>query len=279
MILGKGDALRDRVVLITGASSGIGEALGVEAARLGAKLILFARRRERLEAIANSLRARGSLVETVVGDVTELSSLEAASALAANHFGRLDYVIANAGFGVTGAFEKLSAEDFRRQFEINIFGVLNTVRATLPFVRQSRGSLVLMGSVSSYVSTAGDTPYAMSKAAVRALSDSLHLELASSGVAVTLICPGFVESEIRSKNNRGQFKPEAKDPIPSWLVMPKEKAARQIWRGILTRRRELVITKHGKIAVWLRQHVPALLFWIFRKISLGEHRTRIPEKP
>jgi short-subunit dehydrogenase len=256
---------KDHVVLITGASSGIGAALARELAREGAKLVLLARRRERLEALSAELTAAGSQVLVHVGDVTQRAELDAAVALAVAHYGRLDMAVANAGFGVVGPVEKLGVGDYRRQFDTNVFGVIETIQAALPELRKTRGRLVLIGSVAGYISMPNASPYSMSKYAVRALADALRPELRPHGVAVTLISPGFITSEIRQIDNRGVYHPVEKNPLPAWLVMPAEVAARKIVSAVYRRRREAIITGHGKLLVWLQRFAP----WVLR---LAAHR-------
>ena len=190
-------------VFITGASSGIGAALSLEFAREGADVVLAARRRDRLESLAAEIGAIGRRAVVFPCDVTREGDLERAAAAGRAAFGKLDVVVANAGFGVTGLLERLSLDDYRRQLETNVFGVLRTVYATLEDLKKSRGRLVVIGSVSGHVAVAGSSPYSMSKFAVRALAASLGYELAEHGVSVTLISPGFVESEIRQVDNRG----------------------------------------------------------------------------
>jgi len=249
-----------QAILITGASSGIGAALARELAREGAELVLMARRRERLDALCAELAATGAKALAHVGDVTKRADLDAAVALAVEHYGRLDMAVANAGFGVVGALEKLNVEDYRRQFETNVFGVLETSKACLTELRKSRGRLVLIGSVAGYVSTPNASPYAMSKFAIRALALALGPELEPHGVTVTLISPGFVESEIRQVDNRGAHHAFAKDPLPRWLPMPADVAARKIVSAAYRRRREAIVTVHGKVLVWLQRFAP----WVLR---------------
>lgn len=185
--------------------------------------------------------------------------LERVTAEARAAFGRIDVVVANAGFGVVGPVERLGLDDYRRQFETNVFGVLRTAHATLADLKTSRGRFVVIGSVSGHIATPGSSPYAMSKFAVRALAEALGHELAPAGVAVTLVSPGFVESEIRRVDNDGVFRADSPEPIPAWLVVPVERAARTIVRAVARRRREIVVTGHGKVAVWLQRHVPWLV--------------------
>lgn len=247
-----------RVVLITGASTGIGAGLAREFARRGASVVLLARRLERLESLADEVRSLGGRALAVSGDVTRDGDLEAAVQAALGGFGRIDTAIANAGFGVTGRVERLQLEDFRRQFETNVFGVLRTVRAAAPALAVSRGTLVLMGSVSGHLASPGAAPYCMSKFAVRALAESLRGELRPAGVAVVLLSPGFVDSDIRRTNNQGQVREDAADPVPAWLRMSTSRACRIMVRGIERRRAEVVVTAHGKLAVFCARHLPRL---------------------
>jgi short-subunit dehydrogenase len=191
--------------------------------------------------------------------VTVDGDLERVVAATRAAFGRIDVVIANAGFGVVGPVEHLALEDYRRQFETNVFGVLRTVHATLGDLKASHGRLAIIGSVSGHVATPGSSPYAMSKFAVRALAEALGHELSRDGVAVTLVSPGFVESEIRRVDNTGVLRTDSPEPIPAWLVVPVERAARTIVRAVARRRREIVVTGHGKLAVFLQRHTPWLI--------------------
>src|SRR5262249_2213303 len=152
--------------------------------------------------------------------------------------GAIDVAVANAGFGVIGKFGKLNIEDYRRQFETNVFGVLRTVYTTLEDLKKTRGRLVLMGSVSGHISAPEASPYSMSKFAVRALADALYCELASQGISVTLISPGFVKSEIQRVDNQGVYHEGEKNKVPEWLQMDTDKAAGQIVRAVRRRSRE-----------------------------------------
>jgi short-subunit dehydrogenase len=258
-----------QVAIITGASSGIGAALGRELARQGADVALLARRVDRLEALAREIRGTGRRAMAIACDVTRDGDLEAAAARARAGLGRIDVVVANAGYGVVGPVERLDVEDFRRQFETNVFGVLRTIYATLDDLKQSRGRLVIIGSVNGWLSTPGSAPYAMSKFAVRALARALDHELGPAGVSVTHVSPGFVESEIRHVDNQGRWWPEpASNGPPAWLVMPVAEAARHIVRAAARRRREVAITGHGKLAVWMERHAPWLIGWGIRTVRM-----------
>ena len=264
-------AFEGKVVLITGASSGLGEAMARVFAEEGASLVLAARREERLKALAGELAGAGRQAVVVRCDVTVDGDVERAVEAACDAFGHLDVAVANAGFGVVGSFERLTLDDFRRQFETNVFGVLRTAKAALPELKKSKGILVLVGSVSGHVGTPGASPYTMSKFAVRGLAASLYPELARDGVSVVLISPGYVETDIRKVDRFGRLHPDAKDPVPGWLRMPARVAAKQIVRAVAARRREAVITLHGKAAVIAERLFPCIVAWSMR-------RTRIQRK-
>jgi short-subunit dehydrogenase len=251
--------------LITGASSGIGAELARELARQGAEVALLARRTDRIEALAKEIAgSTGRRALAVVCDVTNDESVIAAVARVREGLGAPTVVIANAGFGVVGTVESLGLDDYRRQIDTNVFGVLRTVHAALPDLKASRGRLVLMGSVAGYVSTPGASPYAMTKFALRALAQSLRHELRKAGVTVTLISPGYVDSEIRQVDNRGTFHPRASDPVPRWIRMRTDAAARQMVDAIAKRKREAVITRLGKVIVFVQRHMPWVLDGVIR---------------
>lgn len=260
----------DKSVLITGASSGIGEELALQLAAAGARLTVSARRTELLESLAQKITAAGKAAPLIVqADVTRDGDMERTVSEAVRKYGKLDVVIANAGFGVVGALKKLSVDDYRRQFETNVFGVLRTLYAALPEVEKARGNIAIVGSVSGWAASPGASPYSMSKFAVRALANAITPELALSGVRVTLISPGFVASNIRRIDNRGAFHQGAKEPIPEWLIMPTDKACRQISRAIARGQREAIITGHGKVLVALERFAPWAIRIAGRKMAAG----------
>jgi len=241
-------------VLITGASSGIGAALAEEYARRGARLLLLARRTERLSQLAARLRDGGADVTIQTADVTHDGDVaRSVAAWTADGTG-IDIVIANAGYSVAGTLAQLTLADYRRQFETNVFGLLRTVYETLPALRAARGRLAIMGSVAGHVAAPGASAYAMSKFATRALADSLRGELGREGIGVTLISPAYVDSDIRRVDNRGQFHTAATDPIPAWLRMRAPRAARIMADAIARSRDEAVVTLHGKLIVFLARH-------------------------
>lgn len=247
-------------VLIMGASSGIGAALAREYAERGAKLALLARRVDKLEQVARPLHAHPIRCDVTDDADVHRAIRESIEALG----GHLDVVVANAGIGVMGTVEELSIEDYRRQFETNVIGVLRTVKGTMGALRRSSGRIGIVGSVSGFLSLPGTSAYSMSKFAVRALSEALGAELAKDGVSVTHIAPGFVESEMRKVDNAGKFDASRREPIPAFLVMSNAIAAHQIAEAIQQRRPEAVITNHGKAAMFVATRFPRTIHSVVR---------------
>ena len=253
-------------VLITGASSGIGAALAEEYARRGAHLLLLARRTERLSQLAERLRAGGADVTIQTADVTRDGDVARSVAAWCGEQG-IDVVVANAGYSVAGTLAQLSMADYRRQFETNVFGTLRTVYETLPALRAARGRLAIMGSVAGHVAAPGASAYAMSKFATRALADSLRAELGREGIGVTLVSPGYVDSDIRRTDNRGQYHASAVDPLPAWLRMRTPRAARIMVAALARGRDEVIVTLHGKLVVFLARHFHRTLRAAVRRIG------------
>ena len=245
-------------VLITGASSGIGSHLAMHFAESSYSLILLARRKELLHEVKEKcLKINSKIsVETFICDVTKDEDLQKVQNFVNENNLTLKIVIANAGIPVQGYVSKLTVEDYKYQFETNVFGVLRTFYFFKDHLIQSKGHLALLGSVASYISSPKLTPYCMSKFAVKALSEGLFFEMKKFGVKCTLICPGLVESQIRLVNNKGQYKADAKDPAPDWIIMDTKSATLQMKKAILKGKKEVIITGHGKFIVFMQRHFP-----------------------
>ncbi|MEK7705455.1 MAG: SDR family NAD(P)-dependent oxidoreductase [Myxococcota bacterium] len=257
----------DQVVWITGASSGIGRALALELAAQGAHVALSARRVERLEEVASSIKAGGQKALVVPCDVTDEEAVMRTVEEIVAHFGRLDVAIANSGFGVSGRVESLHAADWRRQLETNVVGLAITARYALPHLRRTRGRLALTGSAMGMFAAPGFGAYSASKYAVRAIGQTLAMELYGSGVSCTLLEPGYVESEIGQVDSRGRFHPEARDRRPQRLMWPADRAARVMVRAIDRRQRECVLTGHGKVGAFFGRHAPWLVHWVVTRLT------------
>ncbi len=259
-----------QVVLITGASSGIGAALAREFARKGANIVLVARRTDRIEALAAEIIDQGSRAIAVEGDVTRDGDLEKAVEIARKEFGRLDVAIANAGILVRGQIINLTLDDYRRQMETNTFGALRTIMASLPSLRETRGRIVIIGSLIGMVSIPGGTPYCMSKFALNGIADGLGHELAPYGVSVTHVMSGFVATEIY--NNVKLRRPPHK-----LIALTPDQAAHRIVAAVYRRKRCLMLPWPTKMAIFLQRHFPWLVYMAIDRAFRKATRLRVAE--
>lgn len=256
-----------QVAWITGGGSGIGRAVALELARQGANVAVSGRRLDRLQEVVAELEALGARGLAVPCDVTDEAQVHAACETVVRELGRLDLCFANAGFGVAGRLDKVDADGWRRQLETNVIGVAMTCRAALPHLQATRGRLALLGSVIVYGPAPGSGPYTASKAAVHAMATTLYAEQKRHGVSCTVVHPGFVASEIGQVDNQGRFDPSRKDRRPARLIVPTDRAARAIVRAVHARRREAIITGHGKLIAFLGRYFPGLVAWLLARFA------------
>jgi short-subunit dehydrogenase len=248
-----------KVVWITGASSGIGKAMAFEWASLGYKVVLSARRKELLEAIAIEIKNADGEALVVPVDIMDEKSIEDAVQTIINTWGRLDIAVANAGFGVFGSIDQLTAKDWNRQLQGNVVGLALTVKYALPYLKKNQGRIGLVGSVGAFVPNPSVGAYGASKAAVNSIGLTLQVELMGTGVSCTNIHPGFVVSEIARIDNEGKWHAERPDPRPAKLMWPTHKAAKVMVNAIIQRKRNYIFTTHGRVIVWMQHWFPGLV--------------------
>ena len=197
--------MADGVFLITGASSGIGEATARRAVEAGYRVVLGARSLDKLEALVAELGSDHAVAQRC--DVTEWADQEALVAVALDRFGRLDVALANAGFGAKRGFLEESPEFWKSMVLTNVYGCALTIRATLPALKESRGHVLLTGSVAGRRALAGSL-YSATKWAVTAMGEAARLELNGTGVRVTLIEPGSVDTPFFDSPPEGALEPD-----------------------------------------------------------------------
>ena len=253
--------MRDpKSILITGASSGIGEALALGYAAHGVDLAISGREAGRLDGVAEACRAKGAEVRAATIDVTDRDAMTHWIA-GTDGAAPLDLVVANAGISAGTGSGGESAEQARRLFEVNLQGVLNTVHPAIEAMRRrGKGQVAMVSSVASFLPLPGSPAYAASKAAVRLYGESLRGALAPDGIEVSVICPGFVESRMTASN-----------PYPMPFIMPAAKAARIIRRGLARNRARIAFPWPTYFISWfLGALPPALTDPLLR---------RLPKKP
>lgn len=219
------DNIEGKVVVITGASSGLGEAAARLLAEKGAKLVLGARRKERIDALAQEIAASGGSAEAVATDVTVRSDVEALVATAVDRFGRVDVMINNAGVMLVSPVERLKVEDWDRMIDVNIKGVLYGIAAVLPVMqRQKSGHLINVSSVAGHKVRPTSAIYSATKHAVRALSEGVRQELKAYKIRSTIISPGAVATELVDRITEDDIR-EAAQPILK-MAIPADSFAR-----------------------------------------------------
>ncbi|MBV9333610.1 MAG: SDR family NAD(P)-dependent oxidoreductase [Candidatus Eremiobacteraeota bacterium] len=221
----------DRALIVTGASSGIGRALAFAAARESYRVVLVARRAERLSEVADEIRAEGGSVATVVADVIAPEAPSKVVGSALQSFGRIDVLVNNAGAYAYGELLDQSDASLEAQWQLHVAAPIRFARAALPHLATTRGQLVFLGSGVARVPLPNAGAYSMGKAAIRAAAIQLRRELRSRGIAVTYVDPGVVSSEFHSAQSIER---------PPGGTIPPERAAAAILRGM--KRRAAVVT-------------------------------------
>lgn len=260
-------SLRERVCWITGASSGIGEALALDLARRGANLVLSARREDRLEEVRKRCPdpARVALLPLDVSD-TEHASEHVRGALGA--FGRVDVMVHNAGVAQRGGVIDTPLEVDRRIMEVNYFGVVALTKALLPkMVDAGRGHLVVVSSVVGYVGTPERAAYAASKHALHGYFESLRAETYEKGIRVTMVCPGFVKTELRRSALTPDGSTRGERAEVSSRAISAESCASAIAHAIEAQAPEVHIGGREIAAIYLRRFAPRLLARILLRVK------------
>lgn len=255
-------AIAGKVVVVTGASSGIGEATAREFGRAGAKVVLAARRLERLETLAQEIEALGTGASAlpVAADLGRLDDIRGLVSRAQERFGRIDVLFNNAGFGRLDWLEKLDPDkDIAAQLNVNVLGVMQTTRQVLPLMIAQRGGHVInMASVAGLVGTPTYTIYAACKFAVRGFSEALRREVAPWGIRVSVIYPGGVATEFGS---HAGIKRKTKASTPAWMRLTADDVGRAVVGLVRRPRAGLIITWPFRFSVLINNLLPGLVDW------------------
>lgn len=258
--------MKDNVVIITGASKGIGAELARQMAAQGARLALAARDREGLEHVAAACAALGGKAEVIVTDVSVEDDCRRLVERTVAAYGRIDTLVNNAGATMWARFEDIGdMAILERIMKVNYLGAVYCTHHALPHLKATRGRLVGIASLAGRTGVPTRTGYAASKHAMMGFFDSLRIELADSGVSVTMVCPGFVSTGIRENATGPDGKPIQVSPVKEGEVMGVEECARRTLKAIEGRRRELVMTARGRIGLFLKLVAPGLVDRIARR--------------
>jgi len=242
---------KNKVVVITGASSGIGRASAAEFARLGSRLVLVARRREKLEHARKELSGYGTEVLAIPCDVSDRGQAKSMSDQVLKKFDRVDILVNNAGFAIYGPVSELSIEDIESQMSTNYLGMVYCTKNFLPaFLRQNSGHIVNVASVAASFGLPGIASYCASKFAMLGFSEGLRHELHGTGVGVTVVSPIMVRTEFFDNPSFEKM------PRYSPASLSPETVAKAVVRAASSNRLEIIVPHVVRLAVWLKHTLP-----------------------
>lgn len=265
--------LRGKRILITGASSGIGRALAIEAARRGASILATARNEERLRATVEQARAQGGRIEFLTGEITEPLDRERLIRSIEQNFGGIDLLVNNAGIGSTGHFQHANPDRLRRIMEVNFFAVCELTRLAIPLLKEGVDpAIVMINSVAGRRGIASRSEYSASKFALSGFTEAIRAELSKDGIQVHAILPGLTQSNFEEN----MIENTARHSLHAQRSMSAEECAGLVWNAVEARRNETVLTLKGKMLVLASRFAPRFvdrkMSQFVRKLYAGERK-------
>ncbi|MCM1176153.1 MAG: SDR family oxidoreductase [Bacteroidales bacterium] len=248
---------KDKVVVITGASSGIGLASAKLFASLGARLALAARSIEKLEAEAGRMPGAENIL-CVKADVSVEEDCRSLIEKTVEKFGRIDVLVNNAGLSMRALFRDLDLSVIKTLMDVNFWGTVYCTKYALPYLLEAKGSVVGVISIAGYAGLPGRTGYSSSKYAIRGFLDTLRIEHLYDGLHVMVFAPGFTASNVRNAALTADGSQQGRTPRDEGKMMTAEKVAEYMVKGIVKRKREMILTPIGKATVLLNKLFPKL---------------------
>lgn len=251
--------MKDKVVIITGASSGIGKACAEEFGKNGAKIVITGRSQTSLLETADYLRSSGVDTLPIVADASLKEDNKRMVEETIKHYGKIDILINNAGISMRALFAELDLQVFEKIMDINFYGTVYATKYCLPYILATKGSVIGISSINGYRGTPARTAYTASKYAMQGFLESLRTEVMKSGVHVLVACPGFTASNIRNAALLANGQPQGESPRAEEKLMSAEEVARHIYKATVSRKRDLILTTQGKLAVFLNKWIPGIM--------------------
>lgn len=255
----KNNMLQGKVVVITGASSGIGKALAYEFAKHNTKLAIGARNIEELNAIANDLINRGIEVIPVKTDVTSETDCKNLIDKAVIRFGQIDILINNAGVSMRALFKDVDLKVIHHLMNVNFWGTVYCTKFALPYLIQSKGSIVGVSSIAGFHGLPGRSGYSASKFAMHGFLETLRIENLKNGLHVMIAAPGFTATNVRFSALTADGTPQGMSPRDEKNMMTPEQVAKIIVKGVVKRRRNIIMGTEGKISVLAQRILPKII--------------------
>ncbi len=251
--------MQDKVVIITGGSSGIGKALAHEFGNKGSKILITGRREQQLMKAAEELRSKNINVATMIADVSKEQDNQQMAQLAMEHFGGIDILINNAGISMRALFEEVDLEVIRKVMDINFYGSIFATKYCLPSILERQGSVVGISSIAGYRGLPGRVGYSASKFALQGFLESLRTEMLPKNVHVLTACPGFTTSNIREASLTKDGNLQGTSPRDEQKMMSAETCATLIYGAVKRRKKHLILTTQGKVTVWMNKWFPGFM--------------------
>lgn len=259
---------KDKVVIITGATSGIGEACAVSFGKQGAKVVITGRNKEKLDLSSNRLKGLGIEVLAILADAASETDNKLIAEKTRSVFGRIDILINNAGISMRALFQDVDLEVFRKVMDTNFWGTVYTTKFCLPAILESKGSIIGISSINGYRGTPARTAYTASKYAMNGFFESLRTEVMNQGVHVMVVAPGFTASNIRNSALTAHGEVQGESPRDEAKMMTSEQVAEEILKATVKRKRDLVLTTQGKLAVFFNKWAPKFMDGVvYREMS------------
>jgi len=260
----------NQVIWLTGASSGIGEALAYELSRKGAKLILSARRKDELERVkGNCAPAVQAEVRILPLDLEKADTLQLSTEAAIQIFGHIDILINNGGISQRSFVAHTSLDVYRRIMEVNFFGTLSVTKFLLPhFIKRARGHFVIISSLTGIFGTPYRSGYAASKHALHGFFDALRAEHHKDNIKVTMICPGFIQTALTLSALTADGSPLNKMDAAQYKGKPAGWCARKIVAAVERNKEEVYIGGREVFGVYLKRFFPAIFSRLIRKVAV-----------
>lgn len=250
--------MKDKVVVITGGSSGIGKALAEVFGRNGSKILVTGRNKTDLDRAVSELKSKGILISGFVADASAVEDSTKMAAEALMLFGRIDILINNAGITMRALFEDLDLSVVKKVMDINFYGALFATKACLSEIIKNKGSVVGVSSIAGFRGLPGRVGYSASKFALNGFLEVLRTEMLYRGVHVLTACPGFTASNTRKRALNKDGSAQGESPRNENKMMSAEECAEHIYKATLKRKNFLILTTQGKLAVWMNKLFPSL---------------------
>jgi short-subunit dehydrogenase len=266
--------MKNKLVIVTGASSGIGKACAIRFAQKGANIVLAARSAERLKEVATEISKYDVEVLSLVTDVSKEQDCKNLIETTLTKFGRIDILVNNAGISMRAAFANLDIDVLKKVMDVNFWGTVYCTRYAIASILDNKGSVVGVSSIAGYKGLPGRTGYSSSKFAMHGFLEALRIENIKKGLHVLIACPGFTASNIRNSALIGDGSSQGETPRDEKNMMQPDEVAESIVDAVVKRKDRLTLTINGKLTVLLNKFFPKLVDKL-----VYNHMSKEPDSP